>query len=123
VWAALTQKNLLLRMLWSVLLGAMIWLSLIFWWHLSASLHLGGWNWMAVGVNTSTVVFLGSILLIGVVSTQIPLWGMRWFFRWRIVNSETPTIADSMQFSLRRLFYGTFLVAVFFVGRPSDSAS
>jgi hypothetical protein len=113
VWAALTQKNLLFRLLWSVLLGIMIWLSLILGWRLSTSLvdHEHSWIVLVLRADTTMAIFFGSIVAFGLASAQVPLWGMRWFFRWRIVKAETLNIVDAMQFSLRRLFFGTFLVA------------
>ena len=62
LWAALAPGNIIVRISWSMLLGAAMWYALILGERSSASMIFGD------------AIFLGLILLTGLIVLQIPLW-------------------------------------------------
>jgi hypothetical protein len=87
-WAVLAPGNIVVRIPWSLLLGMLMWYTLI----LS--------NRASGGISAEGSVLLGCVLLTGVVVAQIPLW---------IAKQSSQ---DDRQFHLQHLLLGTFLLAV-----------
>jgi hypothetical protein len=104
-WGALGPGNVVVRLPWSILLGAFSWYSIV----------LGIQAWSTRGHINSGLVLLGPVILGGVVVAQIPLWIGAKSFRWRLINLKNAggEPADGpLQFNVRHMLVVMFLVAL-----------
>ena len=86
-----------------MLLGAAMWYALILGERSSASMIFGD------------AIFLGLILLTGLIVLQIPLWIAKKIFRWRLAGWAADPIQVAMedrQFHLQHMLLATFLLSV-----------
>jgi len=102
-WAVLAPGNIVVRIPWTLLLGMLMWYAL------TLGNRAGGYN------SPEDVVVLGTILLVGVTVTQVPLWIAKKVFRWRLHREGidvAPSPREERQFNLKHLLIGTFLLAL-----------
>ena len=102
-WAVFTPGNIVVRLPWSLLLGMMMWYVLVF-----------GEQWVG-GYNPRDILTLGVVLLLGVTVLQVPLWIAKRAFRYRMFDagrSPGPCRRGPLQFQLKHLLLGTFLLSV-----------
>jgi len=99
-WAALATGNVMFRLPWSLLLGVLVWYSLI----------LGIRMFARGSFDLSEATLLGIVLLTGVVFAQIPLWIAGKVFRWKLISGTFT--GDGHQFNLRHLLTGMFLLSL-----------
>jgi len=103
MWAVLAPGNVVVRLPWALLLGALMWYSLV----LGNRVH-------SAHFPRHDAVLLGVILLLGVVVAQIPMWIARASFRWRLVSwpgEAAQARPRPLQFQLRHLLVGTAFLA------------
>jgi hypothetical protein len=107
-WAALAPGNFMVRLPWSLLLAVLMWYALV------VGNRIEDW----VGVfDRGAALFLGLVLLIGLLVALIPLVIAARFFRWRLLgwNAGEEVRSDAqakLQFNLRHLLLSMFLLSV-----------
>lgn len=102
-WAALAPGNIILRLPWALLLGVLMWYSLV----LGARVeneHLA----------PEQAITLGIVLFGGIVAAQAPLWVARRRFGWRLTGGPGEGTAPHgpLQFQLRQMLLGMLLVSL-----------
>jgi hypothetical protein len=103
-WAVFAPGNLVVRLPWALLLGLTMWYTL-------AWSDKRAWNYG----YAEDVTELGVNLLAGVVALQIPLWIMKWAFRYRMLapgEPVIPTASERFQFQVKHMLIGTLILAI-----------
>ncbi len=103
-WAALAQGNVVVRLPWALLLGAMMWYALI----LGNRMRLSSFS-------LDESILCGVFLLAGIVIAQIPLWIAGKVFRWQLISPDAPagpTTQGRLQFNLQQMLLGTTLFSI-----------
>ena len=105
-WAALAPGNFMVRLPWSLLLAVLMWYALVV-----------GNRIEHRGFDRGSALFLGLVLLMGLLVALIPLVIAARFFRWRLLgwNAGEEVRSDSqakLQFNLRHLLLSMFLLSV-----------
>jgi hypothetical protein len=105
-WAALAPGNFMVRLPWSLLLAVLMWYALVVGNRIED-------RWFDRG----SALFLGLLLLMGLLVALIPLVIAARFFRWRLLgwNAGEEVRGDSqakLQFNLRHLLLSMFLLSV-----------
>ena len=111
-WAALAPGNVLFRLPWSMLLGVLMWYSLVLGHRLQELLDSLGVVSSHSDLDMGETVLLGIILVVGIIVAQIPLWVAGQVFRWKLVCGEMPENIHRPQFNLRHLLLGMFLLSL-----------
>jgi hypothetical protein len=102
VCVSLAPGNIVIRISWSLLLGAAMWYASMW------GARTGGWIYSSEGIT------LGVLLLVGIVVLQIPLWIAKKVFRWQLIGRSTnPALLaqEDRQFEIRHMLLATFLLA------------
>ncbi|MHC4177116.1 MAG: hypothetical protein ACYSWU_06400 [Planctomycetota bacterium] len=105
-WAALAPGNFVVRLPWSLLLGVLMWYSLVLGCRVAE-------EYRSFYLNEAVV--LGIVLLFGILVAQVPLWIARKLFRWRLVSWAGKPAEPSegrLQFQLWHMFVGMLFVSV-----------
>ena len=110
-WAALAPGNVLFRLPWSMLLGVLMWYSLVLGYRLQGLLGSFGVASHS-DLDMGETVLLGIVLLVGIIVAQIPLWIAGQIFRWKLVCGAMPDNIHRPQFNLRHLLLGMFLLSL-----------
>jgi hypothetical protein len=102
VCASLASGNIVIRISWSLLLGAAMWYASMW------GARTMGWPFSSEGIT------LGVLLLVGIVVLQIPLWIAKKAFGWRLIGRATDPARlaqEDRQFEIRHILLATFLLA------------
>jgi hypothetical protein len=105
-WAALAPGNFMVRLPWSLLLAVLMWYALVV-----------GNRIENRGFDRGAALFLGLVLLFGLLVALIPLVIAARFFRWRLLGWSTGEQVQSdsqakLQFNLQHLLLSMFLLSV-----------
>ncbi len=111
-WAALAPGNVLFRLPWSMLLGVLMWYSLVLGFRLQGLLDRLGVVSFHSDLDMGETVLLGVVLVVGIIVAQIPLWLAGQVFRWKLVCSEMPDNTHRHQYNLRHLLLSMFLLSL-----------
>ena len=57
-------------------------------------------------------IVLGTVLVVGILAAQVPLWIAGQVFHWKLVAGEQAESEEKQQFNLRHLLLGMFLLSV-----------
>jgi hypothetical protein len=106
-WAVFAPGNIVTRLPWTILFGLMMWYTIVFGYRTSVN--------EGHRQSSEDVVVLGTVLLLSVIVLQIPLWIAKRAFGYRMVSpgeSPTPIAEERLQFQVKHLLVGTFILAV-----------
>jgi hypothetical protein len=101
-WAVFAPGNIVVRLPWSLLFVLMMWYVLAF-------------GQRRAHYRSEDTLLLGIVLFLGLTVLQVPLWIAKQVFRYRMLTpGEVPTPAGRgpVQFQLKHLLIGTFLLSV-----------